>query len=567
MSASSDFTKSGATTTDSTRSALAALAASLPGKEGTPSAVFAAKLEILDPPSNSKLDIFDPPSNSHSVGGRSAKSEPSETLPSLVRQQTVAGSVDDQVFQSILQTTGVDLNERRHEKTRCEVMWFVDAGSGAAIMLNALHIGGQANCAMKNACYISPASMNYVDAFFAVGFALELVIRRRFTSSWRSFFWSHPDAHWHIFDTIVVSLSLFSFLLQESGAGDDGGGTLFSLFRLLRVTRLARVARFFRVFKQLTVMLLSLLDGMKTLVWAAMLLLLILYMIAILLVFTSEDLILSLEGTQFTELTDSLPMVMYVLFECMSEGCGNNIVRPLVQETGYRSLALVFYPLFIIFTVFGLLNLFTAMFVDNTMEAARVNEDRFRQARDKQSKVLAAKIQKLVATMVAEEEATIEEECASKGSGEVFSKQMFQRALENPEVRKLLLEMDISDTDHMVLFDVLDADGSGNLSVDEIVQGLVQVQGQARALDIVAVRLGMRAMQRQLKDQLTEQKEAFDRLTAELSSLRRSQASQSSTLKRLTSRDILQKLKAASLDSAATETDSASPTDQKIVLV
>ena len=37
----------------------------------------------------------------------------------------------------------------------------------------------------------------------------------------------------------------------------------------------------------------------------------------------------------------------------------------------------------------------------------------------------------------------------------------------------------------------------------------VQVQAPARALDIVAVRLGMRAMQRQLKDQLAEQKEAF----------------------------------------------------------
>ena len=56
------------------------------------------------------------------------------------------------------------------------------------------------------------------------------------------------------------------------------------------------------------------------------------------------------------------------------------------------------------------------------------------------------------------------------------------------KVRKLLSGMDISDTDHVLLFDVLDADGSGNLSVSEIVQGLVQVQAPARALDIV--RLG-----------------------------------------------------------------------------
>ena len=146
-------------------------------------------------------------------------------------------------------------------------------------------------------------------------------------------------------------------------------------------------------------MLMSLFDGMKTLVWAAMLLILILYMLAILVVFTNEELIHSLRDTPHSKLVESLPMVMYVLFECMSEGCGNNIVRPLVDETGYRPLVLVFYPLFTVFTVFGVLNLFTAMFVDNTMEAARVNEDRFRQSRDKQSKLLASKIQKLVEAM------------------------------------------------------------------------------------------------------------------------------------------------------------------------
>jgi hypothetical protein len=181
-----------------------------------------------------------------------------------------------------------------------------------------------------------------------------------------------------------------------------------------------------------------------------------------------------------------------------------------------------------------------------------VNEDRFRQARDKQSKLLSAKISKLVETML------VDEKLAMKGDEEQqteevgLSKQMFMSALQNPEVRKLLSDMDISDTDHMLLFDVLDADGSGNLDVKEIVQGLVQVQAPARALDIVAVRLGMRAMQRQLKEQLTEQKESFDRLTAELSQLRKDQKQQGSALKRLTSkevsrgRDVVSKFKSSS---------------------
>jgi hypothetical protein len=467
-----------------------------------------------------------------------------------------ASSVGDQMRRSILSTTGVDLDEKKkHENKKCEIIGIVDSCSGIAIMLNAVHIGGQANCAMSASCYTSVEMMNVIDLVFALGFALELAIRRRLTTSWGSFYCTHEDAHWHVFDTVVVSLALVSFIIQESGLVDDGSGTFFSLFRLLRITRLARVARFFRVFKQLTVMLMSLFDGMKTLLWAAFLLILILYMIAILLIFMSEDLIHSLQSSPFGTLVESLPMVMYVLFECMSEGCGNNIVRPLVDETGYRPLVLVFYPLFTVFTVFGVLNLFTAMFVDNTMEAARLNEDRFRQARDKQSKILVAKIKTFVELLVSEETTDV-------GNGEILTKHMFQGAIQNPEVKKLLSDMDISDTDHLVLFDVLDADGSGNLSVDEIVQGLVQVQAPARALDIVAVRLGMRAMQRQLKEQLAEQKESFDRLTAELSSLRKDQKQHSSALKRLSSKnlpDIVEKLKGASTESETNEPDSGAP--------
>jgi hypothetical protein len=499
-------------------------------------------------------------------------------LPSPTRSSVKSnGSVHDQVMQSILESTGADLNEN-HETTKCDLLGFVDSCSGVAILLNALHIGGQANCAMtSNPCYMSVEMMNTIDLVFALGFTFELIIRRGFAGSWSTFFWTHEDASWHIFDSVVVGLSLVSFVIAAIGA-DDGGSGLFSLFRLLRVLRLARVARFFRIFKQLTVMLMSLFDGMKTLVWAAMLLSLILYMIAILVVFTNEELIYSLRDTSFAGLVESLPMVMYVLFECMSEGCGNNIVRPLVDETGYRSLVLVFYPLFTVFTVFGVLNLFTAMFVDNTMEAARVNEDRLRQSRDNQSKLLASKIQKLVEVMIAEEKAAATEkglpeepvDGAAEGEGEILTKQTFQRALQNPDVRKLLSGMDISDTDHVLLFDVLDADGSGNLSVSEIVQGLVQVQAPARALDIVAVRLGMRAMQRQLKEQLAEQKESFDRLTAELSSLRKDQKQQGSALKRLTTNHpqggitgVLQRLKTQT-DSGPPATDSESSADRHL---
>jgi hypothetical protein len=333
-------------------------------------------------------------------------------------------------------------------------------------------------------------------------------------------------------------------------------------------------------------MLLSLLDGMKTLIWAAALLFLILFMIATLLIFTQEELIMELDDT-FGSLFSSLWMVMYVLFECMSEGCGNNIVRPLVTETGYKWLVFG-YTVFTVFTVFGVLNLFTAMFVDNTMEAARLNEDRLRQLRDKQSKFLARKLKKILGhfidedsgkiaspgrfdmdrqkarsaacaqvlqvakvledhaeitfaqnlrAVVAESENALANGNTKGGLAEVvLTKRKFNKAIEDPEVRKLLDELDINDTDHATLFDVLDADSSGSLTMQELLQGLIQVQGQARAMDTVAVRLAVKAMQQKMIEQervFTRLQETCDRFVSEVEHQGQVIQSQGTEIKRL----------------------------------
>jgi hypothetical protein len=215
----------------------------------------------------------------------------------------------DQAHEAIFEATGTSLDEKQDNKGY-EFMWFVDTAAGLAILLNAVHIGAQANCAThSDGPCLSAEGMAAVDASFTVLFAMELLIRRRQVPSWRSFFWTHEDASWHCFDTVVVGLSIASLYLQQN-AEDDGQGGFFSMFRLLRVTRLARVVRFFRVFKQLTVMLLSLIDGMKTLVWAACLLLLILFIVACLLIFVNEDLISSLHDTPFAVLFESLPVLL-----------------------------------------------------------------------------------------------------------------------------------------------------------------------------------------------------------------------------------------------------------------
>ena len=106
-----------------------------------------------------------------------------QALPSPARSSKEV--LHDEVLKSILETTGADLTEK-HEHQKCELIQVVDSISGAAIMLNALHIGGQANCVMTDSCYMSPEMMNIIDLCFALGFAVELGIRRSLTGSRRA---------------------------------------------------------------------------------------------------------------------------------------------------------------------------------------------------------------------------------------------------------------------------------------------------------------------------------------------------------------------------------------------
>merc|ERR1711879_584374 len=56
---------------------------------------------------------------------------------------------------------------------------------------------------------------------------------------------------------------------------------------------------------------------------------------------------------------------------------------------------------------------------------------------------------------------------------------MFAEVITNPDVEKMLQELQISVSDHMNLFEALDADDSGSLDVDELIKGLMKLRGTA----------------------------------------------------------------------------------------
>jgi len=74
----------------------------------------------------------------------------------------------------------------------------------------------------------------------------------------------------------------------------------------------------------------------------------------------------------------------------------------------------------------------------------------------------------------------------------LVTKEVFFDWLAVPEFSQLLDEAEIDVADRSELFDVLDVDMGGQLSMDELTTGLMQLRGSVTKADIVAVRLKVR---------------------------------------------------------------------------
>jgi hypothetical protein len=325
------------------------------------------------------------------------------------------------------------------------------------------------------------------------------------------------DALWNWFDLVLAIFAIVSALPEKYRIGAN-----LTFLRILRVARLVRLVRLFTIFKPLTVLFLALIDGLKTLLWAAVLLLILLLLFALVIVFLDESKG-HLRGSDIGRvISPSLLTLMFSLFECMTEGCTGSLIRPLVAETGDRNIFFV-YSIFVVISVFAVMNLFTAMFVENTMAAAKVNSDRIRRDKDRQSKFMAKKLQDLARAAAPGSTPRNTKSWGSKIINSI-SRESFNKAINEPEGRKILDDLEIPEGDREELFGVLDADGSNELDVEELIHGIIKVRGQARSMDTVAVRL----MVEELRTNFSALSDDMKKMKKDLTEIKNAQGLESS---------------------------------------
>mmetsp|Transcript_32351 Transcript_32351/g.72508 ORF Transcript_32351/g.72508 Transcript_32351/m.72508 type:complete len:198 (-) Transcript_32351:78-671(-) len=134
---------------------------------------------------------------------------------------------------------------------------------------------------------------------------------------------------------------------------------------------------------------------------------------------------------------------------------------------------LVFVP-YILFTTMAVMNIITGIFVEQTMEAAKQDDEHLlqQQLQFVQEQVVELRDLFSAADIDCSNEITIEE---------------FTAMLEDARTRAFFLRLGMDSHEAVSLFHALDGDGSGGVDFEEFVFGIMRVGAGVKALDMVTL--------------------------------------------------------------------------------
>merc|ERR1712079_310349 len=131
-----------------------------------------------------------------------------------------------------------------------------------------------------------------------------------------------------------------------------------------------------------------------------------------------------------------------------------------------------------IIVIFGLFNIITAVFVESTISGLKHNDLKKKYAHT----FVKHRLRRLVSRL--HRVSCVEDSAA--GMTTSFDQDEFRLILQDEEIKELLHELDIEVFDQRGLFDILDANGSGQITLPQFINGVLNVRGDPRKNDVIA---------------------------------------------------------------------------------
>eukprot|EP00933_Yihiella_yeosuensis_P009241 TRINITY_DN11507_c0_g2_i1.p1 TRINITY_DN11507_c0_g2~~TRINITY_DN11507_c0_g2_i1.p1 ORF type:complete len:349 (-),score=60.51 TRINITY_DN11507_c0_g2_i1:439-1362(-) len=266
-------------------------------------------------------------------------------------------------------------------------------------------------------------------------------------------------------------------------------GMDFAMLRFFRITRAVRILRAGRVvdaISELRIFVITMQGSLRSLMWIMAVLALTTYTFSIVLTqlvadYTRAGTKVNLkDGDVLEDMFGSVGATMLCLYQTFTGGLEWRKMGIALAEVISPWMTLIFC-LYIGFTLFGLLNVMTGLFLNAAQRTAE--EDKKRLMLDQMRRMF--------------------DQADADGSGEV-SREEFEMHLHDEDFLLYLRAIDLHEDNARELFGLLDGDKSGQIDAEEFVHGCMRLQGALKAVDFAVYLSEHRVWQKEMTSQLEQ---------------------------------------------------------------
>jgi hypothetical protein len=253
---------------------------------------------------------------------------------------------------------------------------------------------------------------------------------------------------------------------------------IHGLLRITRLIRILRIARLVRFVHSLRTLFQSIVSTLRQVVWAFVLLFGIIFMMSIVFAqavkdhYTSEEQVMGGCGDLTTPLGrywGSLPRAMLSLLMSISNGVSWIEVSEPLSNLGSMWVAL--FILYLMFTVFAVLNVITGVCCESAMESARRDHWSVSQQVEANKQLLVQQALNMFHSIDVDH------------SNEITLDELVEH-LKSEQANLLFACMELDVSNAWELFNLMDCDEGGAVDIDEWVTGCLRLRGASKALEV-----------------------------------------------------------------------------------
>jgi len=361
-----------------------------------------------------------------------------------------------------------------------------DTAVGVVIVINSFCMGLEVSFEIE---HMDTSVFQILERIFLSVYIVELGLRF-FAHGWRCL-----KSAWVMFDFVlvlmgVISMAIINPLFNSMGNDSEGSSMKDSMagllvLRMLRLFRLARALRLLVQFKTLWMLIRGLVGSAGTIMYTFSLIMLILYvsscMVVELITKKSDSYKDDEVRALAEELFPNIPVTMLTLLRFVSLDGISAIYQPLILED---PMLLIFFMPFILVVSISLVNLVTAVIVEGALEQGKSDREAVKIHKSKQFKKLMPELRQIF------------DELDIDGDGTVTLDELGQC---NDQLRRKLENFMQADNLEE-LFEMIDVDGSGEIEIEEFVQGIEKLVNADQPVEVIRILKQLVVIRKELRE-------------------------------------------------------------------